>query len=60
MTNAKTEAQIEQERDEAYAEYIMEHRYGDRLICNGDMLIQAMEDGYLYDDFMASIEGGQK
>ena len=38
--------------DDQYAEYIMEHSAGDRLICNGDMLIMAMEDGYLADDFL--------
>lgn len=37
--------------DEMYSEYIMEHCRGDRLICNGDTLITAMEDGYLLDDF---------
>lgn len=45
----------QQEMDDAYAEYVMEHCHGDRLICNGDTLINAMEDGYLYDDFMDSI-----
>lgn len=38
-----------------YAEYIMEHSAGDRIICNGDTLTQAMEDGYLFDDFLDSI-----
>ena len=27
-----------------YAEYIMEHSAGDRLICNGDTLLEAQED----------------
>lgn len=39
------------ELEDRYAEYIMEHSCGDRLICNGDTLIKAMEDGYLFDDF---------
>ncbi len=38
-----------------YAEYIMEHAGGDRLICNGDTLLAAQEDGYLFDDFLDSI-----
>ena len=39
--------------DSEYAEYIMEHADGsERIICNGDTLIKAMEDGYLYDDFV--------
>ena len=39
------------ELDQQYSEYIMAHCAGDRLICNGDMLIKAIEDGYLFDDF---------
>ena len=38
-----------------YANYIMEHSPGDRMICNGDMLIAAMEDQYLFDDFLESL-----
>ena len=45
----------DEELEEMYAEYIMDNRSGDRLICNGDALIGAMEDGYLYDDFIASL-----
>lgn len=37
-----------------YAEYIMEHCQGDRVICNGDTLIEAMEDGYLWEAFLES------
>ena len=37
------------ESDE-YAEFIMAN--GDRLICNGNMLLEAMEDGYLFDEFL--------
>lgn len=36
-----------------YAEYIMRNCGNDRLICNGDMLLEAMEDGYLWDEFLA-------
>jgi len=43
--------------DEAYSEYIMEHSKGDRIICNGDTLIRAMEDGYLWESFKESMIG---
>ena len=45
---------------EEYAEYIMEHAAGDRLICNGDTLTIAMEDGYLFDDFIEYMESKLK
>ncbi len=35
-----------------YAEYIMDHCGGDRIICNGDTLLQAQEDGYLFAEFL--------
>ena len=38
-----------------YVEYIMENAPGDRVICNGDMLLEAMEDGYLFREFCESI-----
>ena len=38
--------------DDSYAEYIMNNCGGDRVICNGDTLICAMEDGYLSEDFL--------
>jgi hypothetical protein len=40
---------------ERYAEYIMENSKGDRIICNGDMLTEAMEDMYMWDDFLRYI-----
>lgn len=36
-----------------YAEYIMKHSSGDRVISNGDTLCTAMEDAYLFEDFLA-------
>jgi S-adenosylmethionine:tRNA-ribosyltransferase-isomerase (queuine synthetase) len=39
------------ELEDEYAEYIMDNCHGDRIICNGDTLIRAMEDGYLFDAF---------
>jgi hypothetical protein len=38
-----------------YAEYIMTNSTGERLICNGDTLLAAQEDGYLFDEFLLSI-----
>ena len=40
---------------EGYVNYIMEHSAGDRIICNGDMLIGAMEDNYLWEDYLDSL-----
>jgi len=40
----------------AYGEYIMEHCAGDRVIGNGHALIKAKEEGYLWDDFLASLD----
>lgn len=37
--------------DMEYSEFIMDNCHGDRVIGNGDMLIEAMEDFYLYEDF---------
>ncbi len=41
-------------QSDAYADFIMNNP-DDRPICNGDMLLEAMEDGYLFDEFLASI-----
>ena len=40
--------------DNEYAEYIMENCGGERMIGNGDELIKAIEDGYLYESFKAT------
>ena len=37
---------------EEYAEFIMENGKGDRVICNGNLLLEAMESGYLFEDFL--------
>ena len=39
---------------DSYVAYIMEHAPGDRVVCNGDTLLQAMEEGYLFEDFLDS------
>jgi len=38
-----------------YGEYIMNNCHGERAIGNGDALIVAMEQGYLWEAFLASI-----
>ena len=40
---------------EQYSQYIMDHGDADRPICNGDMLLEAMEDEYLFDEFLATV-----
>ncbi len=40
---------------EEYAEYIMANAGGDRMICNGDTLLEAQEDGYLFPEFLESL-----
>ena len=41
---------------EQYAQYIMDNGdNSERTICNGDTLVEAMEDEYLFDDFLKSI-----
>jgi hypothetical protein len=39
--------------DDAYADFLMEHSA--HHIGNGDMLIAAMEGGYLYEEFRESM-----
>lgn len=54
MTKNKvlTTAEVEDMQfSDEYAEYIMNHCGGDRIVCNGDTLLRAMEDSYLFDDF---------
>lgn len=38
-----------------YADFIIETSGGDRVICNGDTLTLAMEEGYLWKEFLESI-----
>lgn len=56
MTSEEFDAAFDNlELDDQYSEYIIEHCRGDRIICNGDTLIKAMEDGYLFDSFRDSM-----
>jgi hypothetical protein len=41
--------------DDEYAEYIMKHCHGERVICNGSTLLEAQEDGYLLEAFLESL-----
>jgi len=53
LFKAEIEEQFEQgDFDSEYAEYIIAHSCGDRVICNGNTLIIAMEDGYLREEFI--------
>ena len=60
MTQEMTDEEFETQMDsgalaDAYAEYIMAKSGGERIICNGETLIRAMEDGYLMDSFKDSV-----
>ena len=39
-----------------YAQYILNNCFGHRTIANGDMLLEAMEEGYLFQEFLNTIE----
>ena len=39
-----------------YADYIMENAKGD-AVANGDMLLDLMENGVLFDEFILSVYG---
>ncbi len=56
--DARTIAELDEAGllDEEYATYIMEHAGGDRVICDGDTLLQAQEDMYLHDEFIQDLE----
>lgn len=58
MSNTSAEFKEEFEDgdwDSEYADYIMDNCGGERIICNGDTLIEAMEDFYLADEFVESM-----
>lgn len=56
MTEAQFDMAYELGRlEEEYAQYIMDHGGGDRLIGNGNSLLLAMEDFYLFDSFKDSM-----
>jgi hypothetical protein len=57
MRDDNSQQQFEQDQyEQQYAEYIMEHCAGDRVISNGNDLLKAVEEGYLYTEFINSKE----
>lgn len=38
-----------------YADFIMANASSDRIICNGDTLLAAQEDLYMFDAFLESL-----
>lgn len=38
-----------------YAEFIMQNGSSDRVICNGDTLLIAQEEGYLFPEFLETL-----
>lgn len=56
MTLQEFEAKIDNyELEDAYAEYIMENCGGRYRVCNGDTLINAMESGIFYEEFLETM-----
>ena len=52
MTNEEFNAYFDKvDLWDEYYEYILENCHGERIIGNGDDLIIASEQGYLYDEF---------
>ena len=39
------------ELDDEYGDFLLDHQDGQRLICNGDDLIRAIEEEYRFDEF---------
>lgn len=63
MTKFNTVAEFEtafddMRLDDEYAEFIMDNCHGERVIGNGDALILAMEEGYLYEAFREHMVQG--
>jgi len=38
-----------------YSDYIRENADDSRVICDGDSLLEAMEDNYLFDEYLGSL-----
>lgn len=45
--------------DAEYADYILAHAQGDRVIPNGDALIDAMDEEYLLEEFRNFMTDGE-
>lgn len=54
MNTQYTDTQLEElQYSPEYGEYIMKN--GNRVCCNGDMLLELMEEGYLFEEFVQSL-----
>jgi len=55
MTNEQFDEIFQSNYDlqDRHMDYILVHNDGERVICNGDTLIEAAEAGYLYEAFRA-------
>ena len=40
---------------DGYSQYIMQNCAGERIICNGATMLEAMEDYYLFNDYVKSL-----
>ena len=40
---------------EGYSDFVMNNCDGERPICNGDQLLQATDDLYLFDEYLATL-----
>lgn len=57
MRRAKIESDVSDGMyDAEYADFIMERSKGERIISNGDMLIDAMESGDYFESFCDYLE----
>ncbi len=55
MTNEEFEIHFEQvDLYDDYMDYIMEHSKGERVIANGEDLLSAFEERYLYEEYRDS------
>ena len=39
-----------------YAEFLMNDCKGEIVICNGDTLTEAMESGFMFEEFLATLK----
>jgi hypothetical protein len=56
-SQAEYEAWLDsQQNGDQYAEFLMSRPDPDRPIYNGDALVDAMEDGFMFDEFLESLK----
>lgn len=56
MKNYTDEELDEMSYSDEYAHFVMDNSTGDRCITNGNALLIAMEDGYMFEEFLKSLE----